>query len=44
MSCKTIAGYAMRTFPPVVPRIVRAEAVHADAARGEIVQGEIVPD
>ena len=27
VSCKTIAGYAMRTFPPVVPRIVRAEVV-----------------
>ena len=44
VSCKTIAGYAMRTFPPVVPRILRAEAVHAEAARGEVVQGEIVPD
>ena len=44
ISCKTIAGHAMRTFPPVVPRIVRAEAVQADVARGEVVQGEIVPD
>ena len=44
VSCKTIAGYAMRTFPPVVPRIVCAEAVQADVARGEVVQGEIVPD
>ena len=37
VSCKTIAGYAMRTFPPVVPRIVRVEAVQADVVRGEIV-------
>ena len=44
VSCRAIAGYAMRTFPPVVPRIVRAEAVQADVARGEVVQGEIVPD
>ena len=44
VSCKTIAGYAMRTFPPVVPRIVRVEAVQADVARGELVDGEIVPD
>ena len=44
VSCKTIAGYAMRTFPPVVPRMVRAEAVQADVARGEVVHGEIVPD
>ena len=43
ISCKTIAGYAMRTFPPVVPRIVRVEAVQADGARGEVVDGEIVP-
>jgi hypothetical protein len=34
VSCKTIAGYAMRTFVPIVPRVVRAE----------VVQGEIVPD
>ena len=34
----------MRTFPPVVPRIVRVEAVQADVARGEVVHGEIVPD
>jgi len=49
MSCKTIAGYAMRTFPPVVPRVVRAEAValkigHGEVASGEVVEGEIVPD
>ena len=44
VSCKTIAGYAMRTFPPVVPRIVRAEAVQTEVAQGEVVQGEIVPD
>jgi EcsC protein family len=44
VSCKTIAGYAMRTFAPVVPRIVRAEVVTEHDARGEVVQGEIVPD
>ena len=44
VSCKTIAGYAMRTFAPVVPRIVRAEVVTERDARGEVVQGEIVPD
>jgi len=49
VSCKTIAGYAMRTFPPVVPRVVRAEAVaqkigHGEVASGEVVEGEIVPD
>ncbi len=45
VSCKTIAGYAMRTFPPVVPRIVRAEVVPDGAvAEGEVVPGEIVPD
>jgi hypothetical protein len=48
VSCKTIAGYAMRTFTPVVPRIV-ARMVHAEIvaeheASGEIVQGEIVLD
>jgi hypothetical protein len=47
VSCKTIAGYAMRTFTPVVPRIVartvQAEIV-AEHAGGEVVQGEIVPD
>jgi len=37
VSCKTIAGYAMRTFPPVVPPIVRAEVV------AQVVSGEIVP-
>jgi len=44
VSCKTIAGYAMRTFPPVVPRVVRAEAVRAEVGSGEVVEGEIVPD
>ncbi|MGZ8750025.1 MAG: EcsC family protein [Pseudonocardia sp.] len=49
VSCKTIAGYAMRTFPPVVPRIVRAEVVaqeveHSEVTEGEVVTGEIVPD
>jgi hypothetical protein len=39
---KTIAGYAMRTFTPVVPRVVRAEVV-AHGEPGEVVQGEIVP-
>jgi hypothetical protein len=47
VGCKTIAGYAMRTFTPVVPRIVtrtvQAEIV-AEHAGGEVVQGEIVPD
>lgn len=43
VSCKTIAGYAMRTFPPVVPRVVLAR-VEPTAAGGEVVQGEIVPD
>ncbi|HEX8520173.1 MAG TPA: EcsC family protein [Pseudonocardia sp.] len=48
VSCKTIAGYAMRTFVPVVPRVavrsVRAEVVAEHLAGGEVVQGEIVPD
>ena len=48
VSCKTIAGYAMRTFTPVVPRIaprvVRAEVVADHDGTGEVVQGEIVPD
>ncbi len=46
VSCKTIAGYAMRTFPPVVPRVVRAEVIQTGVvqAGGEVVQGEIVPD
>jgi hypothetical protein len=44
VSCKTIAGYAMRTFAPVVPRIVRAEVVAERDARAEVVQGEIVSD
>ena len=43
VSCKTIAGYAMRTFPPVVPRVVLAE-VEQTGAGGDVVQGEIVPD
>ena len=43
VSCKTIAGYAMRTFPPVVPRIVRAEVTEEAVRAGEVVQGEIVP-
>jgi hypothetical protein len=43
VSCKTIAGYAMRTFIPVVPRVVLAEVVpHGEP--GEVVQGEIVRD
>ena len=48
VSCKTIAGYAMRTFTPVVPRIVtrtmQAEIVAQHEVSGEVVQGEIVPD
>ena len=48
VSCKTIAGYAMRTFTPVVPRIVartmQAEIVAEHDGSGEVVQGEIVPD
>ena len=44
MSCKTIAGYAMRTFPPVVPRVVLAQAVQTEFAGGDVVQGEIVRD
>jgi hypothetical protein len=48
VSCKTIAGYAMRTFTPVVPRVVRAEVVREPGAApgpgGEVVQGEIVPE
>jgi EcsC protein family len=43
VSCKTIAGYAMRTFTPVVARVVRAEVVTGETS-GEVVQGEIVPD
>lgn len=43
VSCKTIAGYAMRTFAPVVPRVVRAEVVQHHTP-GEVVQGEIVPE
>ena len=44
VSCKTIAGYAMRTFTPVVPRVVQARDRADDGAPGEVVQGEIVPD
>jgi hypothetical protein len=33
----------MRTFTPVVPRVVRAEVVTGETS-GEVVQGEIVPD
>ncbi len=45
VSCKTIASYAMRTFPPVVPRrVVRAEVLREADAAGEVVQGEIVGD
>jgi hypothetical protein len=44
VSCKTIAGYAMRTFTPVVPRVVRAEIVREPGAPSEVVQGEVVPD
>jgi hypothetical protein len=45
VSCKTIAGYAMRTFAPVVPRrVVRAEVLPETDAAGEVVQGEIVGD
>ena len=44
VSCKTIAGYAMRTFPPVVPRIVRAEVVQTEVTEGEVVTAEIVQD
>ena len=43
VSCKTIAGYAMRTFAPVVPRVVQAEIIQHDTP-GEVVQGEIVPE
>ena len=43
VSCKTIAGYAMRTFIPVVPRVVLAEVVPGETS-GEVVQGEIVPN
>lgn len=49
VSCMTIAGYAMRTFTPVVPRVVQAEIMHepgpaGEVVPGEVVQGEIVPD
>ena len=42
VSAKNIAGYAMRAFPPVAPRVVRAEVVHEAVAGGEVVEGEIV--
>jgi hypothetical protein len=44
VSCKTIAGYAMRTFTPVVPRVVQAEIVRDAGPAGDVVQAEIVPD
>jgi len=49
VSCKTIAGYAMRTFAPVVPRVVHAQVVQeqvvpGEVVPGEVVEGEIVPD
>ncbi len=45
VSCKTIAGYAMRTFAPVVPRrVVRAEVLRETDPAGEVVQGEIIGD
>lgn len=43
VSCKTIAGYAMRTFAPVVPRVVRAEVL-PEAVAGEVVEAVIVPE
>jgi hypothetical protein len=44
VSAKTIAGYAMRTFPPVVPRVVQAEIAPDGGTPGAVVEGEIVPD
>jgi EcsC protein family len=44
VSAKTIAGYAMRTFVPVVPRVVQAQIVPEVGTPGAVVQGEIVPD
>jgi len=48
VSCKTIAGYAMRTFTPIVPRIaprtVQVEVLAEREGAGEVVQGEIVAD
>jgi hypothetical protein len=41
VSCKTIAGYAMRTFAPVVPRMVRAQILREDGVPGEVVEGEL---
>ena len=47
VSAKTIAGYAMRTFVPVVPRLavrrMQAEIVPGEVL-GEVVQAEIVAD
>ena len=47
VGCQTIASYAMRTFVPVVPRIVvrtvQAEIL-TERESDEVVQGEIVPD
>lgn len=47
VSCRTIAGYAMRTFVPVVPRVVQrvhAEVLAEHEASGVVVEGEIVGD
>jgi hypothetical protein len=34
----------MRTFTPVVPRVVQAQIVPEVGTPGAVVQGEIVPD
>ncbi len=49
VGCRTIAVYAMRTFPPVLPRVVRARiVVDREAAgrgtAGDVVAGEVVTD
>lgn len=44
VSCRTIAGYAMRTFTPIVRRTVRAEIVPERGVPGGVVDAEIVPD
>ena len=44
VNAKTIAGYAMRTFTPVVPRVVQAQIAPEVGTPGVVVQGEIVPD
>ncbi len=49
VGCRTIAVYAMRTFPPVVPRVVRARIVvdreaAAHGTGGDVVAGEVVTD